>query len=807
EADVYVMVDGDDTYEPEAARTMVDLLLDAHLDMVVGTRQPAATDGDEFPAGHALGNRAFSGLFRLIFGSEEADAFSGYRVMSRRFVKSFPARTSGFDTETELVAHAAELRLEVAEVPVKYFARPEGSESKLGTYRDGLKILWSAMRLFRDLRPKAFFGMLFTLLTAVSVVHGAGRPRLPRHRAGPSVPDGHPGRVHRDRGRAPPGVGARHLVGPAGQPRAATARVPGRGARGPAGSRPMSAPEPDAGGATVAGPDRADPDRTDPDRADPGAPPTPSEDASQAAPPGRTAFLRSPTTWVALAVVVLAVVVGVLLRVHYYTEIEPGPDADEAEMGLIARELLGGEFPVLMRLQPYGGTPWAFVVAASVRLFGMTPTGLRAPTVLLGLVNAVLIAWIASSMGWSRTRSVVVGAVAWCYPIAWVYFGSRETLYFIPSVTAGLVALLLVLRSERVRPPDGPFGEPRRSLWLLVGSGFAAGVGLWINPGSLYLTLPTFLWLGVRSLQRARAVEGATARVRSLWRPVWPVLLGALAGSFPWWFMTLFGIGRPDNYATRAVVPALRRLRLFGTQQFAGLTGFKPPFGTVIDAAPWLFGRPAQVLYVAAVVLLVVQAVRPGRDRLERVLGVVLLTTPVVYLLVSAKAGPVYVNLRYIFFVYPVLPLLVGAKWRRDLVAVLVLAALPVLSFVGMQRTEVDRVAPVEETAELLRARGARCVISDYWAGGNRLAFRLGGTVPVVSLYANRNPIYVQRAKNLGNCPWVYSQGQATAAAFEAYLAARGIGFERQLLDDGLVVYFPERRVWFTDVPMTARTG
>ncbi len=170
EADVYVMVDGDDTYESGKARDMVDLLLAQRLDMVVGTRQPAAVDGDEFPAGHALGNKAFSGLFRLIFRSDEADAFSGYRVMSRRFVKSFPARTSGFDTETELVAHAAELRLEVAEVPVEYYARPEGSESKLGTYRDGAKILWSAMRLFRDLRPKAFFGLLFALLTTVAVL-------------------------------------------------------------------------------------------------------------------------------------------------------------------------------------------------------------------------------------------------------------------------------------------------------------------------------------------------------------------------------------------------------------------------------------------------------------------------------------------------------------------------------------------------------------------------------------------------------------------------------------------------------------
>jgi hypothetical protein len=331
---------------------------------------------------------------------------------------------------------------------------------------------------------------------------------------------------------------------------------------------------------------------------------------------------------------------------------------------------------------------------------------------------------------------------------------------------------------------------------------------VWINPGSLYLTLPTFLWLGYRSARRAVEMDGgAVARARSLFRPVWPALAGAVLGAFPWWFQTFVGVSRPDNYDSRAVVPVLTRLRKFGTQQFAGLTGFKPPFGKVLDAAPWLFGRPAQVLYVLALVLLVVQALRPTRRHLEHVLGVMLLTAPVVYLLVSAKAGLVYVNLRYVFFVYPVLPLLVGAKWRRDLVAVLLLALLPVLSFVGMERTDVPRTTPVDATAKLLQARGARCVISDYWAGGNRLAFRLGGEIPVVSLYANRNPIYFQRAKNLGNCPWVYYQNQPTATAFETFLNAKGIGFEKRPMPDGLVVYFPERRVWATDVPKAARTG
>lgn len=158
DADVYLMVDGDGTYEPEAGAEMVELLIRDRLDMVVGARRPSDADGREYPSGHAVGNRFFSWLYSAMFTVPIDDAFSGYRAMNRRFVKSFPATTSGFDIETELLAHAAELKLEFTEIPAKYFSRPEGSESKLGTYTDGFRILWSAIRLYRDLAPKRFFG-------------------------------------------------------------------------------------------------------------------------------------------------------------------------------------------------------------------------------------------------------------------------------------------------------------------------------------------------------------------------------------------------------------------------------------------------------------------------------------------------------------------------------------------------------------------------------------------------------------------------------------------------------------------------
>ncbi len=172
EADIYLMVDGDGTYEPEAGAAMVERLRSEVLDMVVGARVPSDRDGREYPSGHAIGNKFFSQLYSAMFDAPIGDAFSGYRAMSRRFVKSFPATTSGFDIETELLAHASELKLEFCEIPARYYSRPDGSESKLGTYTDGVKILWSAIRLFRDVHPKRFFGFGAVLLTLAALILG-----------------------------------------------------------------------------------------------------------------------------------------------------------------------------------------------------------------------------------------------------------------------------------------------------------------------------------------------------------------------------------------------------------------------------------------------------------------------------------------------------------------------------------------------------------------------------------------------------------------------------------------------------------
>ncbi len=168
DADVYVMADGDLTYDPSAAPAMVRQLLDEQLDMVVGTRQHE--EKDAYRGGHVLGNRLFTGLLARLFGRSFTDIFSGYRAFSRRFVKSFPVLSEGFEIETEMSVHALELRMPVGEVATAYGARPEGSASKLSTYRDGWRILKTIGTLYRVERPVLFYGGLGALLLAAALL-------------------------------------------------------------------------------------------------------------------------------------------------------------------------------------------------------------------------------------------------------------------------------------------------------------------------------------------------------------------------------------------------------------------------------------------------------------------------------------------------------------------------------------------------------------------------------------------------------------------------------------------------------------
>lgn len=167
EADIYVMVDGDDTYHAPSAPKLVAKLLDEKLDMVNGAR---VTDWETYRAGHRLGNVMLTTLVTMVFGKRTDDLLSGYRVFSRRFVKSFPVLAGGFEIETELVVHALEMSMPLGEVETPYKDRAPGSVSKLSTFRDGFRILWMIGKLIKEERPMQSFGLIALVLALVSIV-------------------------------------------------------------------------------------------------------------------------------------------------------------------------------------------------------------------------------------------------------------------------------------------------------------------------------------------------------------------------------------------------------------------------------------------------------------------------------------------------------------------------------------------------------------------------------------------------------------------------------------------------------------
>ncbi|MBY0298363.1 MAG: glycosyltransferase family 2 protein [Methylobacterium sp.] len=171
DADLYVLADGDLTYDAAAAGRLIDALVTEQVDMVVGVRRGA--DG-AFPRGHRFGNRLFNRVVERLFGDGFTDILSGYRVVSRRFAKSFPATSSGFEIETELSVHALDLRLATSEIALPYRARPTGSSSKLSKWRDGARILGKIALMYKAVRPLQFFSLLAALFAGLGF--GLGLP-------------------------------------------------------------------------------------------------------------------------------------------------------------------------------------------------------------------------------------------------------------------------------------------------------------------------------------------------------------------------------------------------------------------------------------------------------------------------------------------------------------------------------------------------------------------------------------------------------------------------------------------------------
>lgn len=169
EADIYVMADGDGTYDTPSTPRLIDVLLNEQLDMVIGTR---AGNNEAYRAGHQFGNLLFNWALKLTFNSHFTDIFSGFRVFSRRFVKSFPALSTGFDVETELSVHALEMSIPTREIPTPFHERVAGTESKLSTFKDGFRILWRMTFLFKEVKPFVFFGTVAAVLALLSLFLG-----------------------------------------------------------------------------------------------------------------------------------------------------------------------------------------------------------------------------------------------------------------------------------------------------------------------------------------------------------------------------------------------------------------------------------------------------------------------------------------------------------------------------------------------------------------------------------------------------------------------------------------------------------
>lgn len=169
EADIYVMADADATYDAARARELITPIARGEVDCMIATRDGGA---EAFPSGHVLGNKLFNLIVGRLFGRHLKDIFSGYRAFSRRFVKSFPAHSEGFEIETELSIYMIEQRVPLREVPMNYGSRPEGSHSKLHTYRDGFRILLAILRLFKESRPAVFFSIVAVVLIVASLILG-----------------------------------------------------------------------------------------------------------------------------------------------------------------------------------------------------------------------------------------------------------------------------------------------------------------------------------------------------------------------------------------------------------------------------------------------------------------------------------------------------------------------------------------------------------------------------------------------------------------------------------------------------------
>ena len=516
--------------------------------------------------------------------------------------------------------------------------------------------------------------------------------------------------------------------------------------------------------------------------------------------PRVAAAWSGPPPWLVGAVIVA----GVVLRLVVLFGPLGRPDSDEAIAGLMARHLGSDGLPAFFWGQHYGGTIEALPVALSLKLFGTSVVGLRVPTLLLGVVNAVLV-WRCGRRVMSEGRARVAGLLAWVWPPAVVWYGSREMLFYAPTVTLGLTAVLLALRLGIAGRDDAP------GRWNLVewaGLGAALGLGWWTSPSTAYFVLPAAAAL---LLPAGRSTRVVVPR----WRPA---LVGAAAmvvAALPWLWVNvqsprLQSLHTVDTFHETGTYP--ERVLWFFSHGLPAELGFRE-----IGTFDWVLGPVGVVAYVAVAVALVVVAARLLRrigDRWSPPFDLVgFLIFP--FVMATIPFVESQGNLRYLFFVAPFLCLLLARLVGSRGVAIAALAAAVVVSGLGLARVQsvseaqgaphlVGVVDSLDQVIRVLDHEGIDAVHADYWIA-YRLSFESDERIIASpSAGALRYQPYEDRVRGADRAAWIVASGSGQEQAMRQRLDELGVGY-RVIPAGDLSVVITDRNVQPEELPNEAR--
>jgi len=501
--------------------------------------------------------------------------------------------------------------------------------------------------------------------------------------------------------------------------------------------------------------------------------------------------------------VAAVVAIGVALRLAVMLGPLGRPDSDEVIAGLMARHLFAdGGFPAYFAGQHYGGTIELVPLAASIRLFGTSVAALRAPTVVLAVLNALLV-WRVGRRIMAEGPARVAGLLAWVWPPAAVWFGGREMLFYVPTVTLGLVVLLSALRLAAVGA-----GVARGPEWLgWAGLGLAVGVGWWTSPNIVYFVVPAVVVL-VTSPGRTRWIE------LPRWRMALVGLAAAIVGALPW-LMTNIGSGLPslrDSEGFEVTGTYLTRVGWFFTDGFPAELGLRQ-----IGTLQWIGGGLGVAAYLIALGFVLValrRSLETGRARPTAPVDAVgVICFPLLMAVVPFAMAQA--NLRYLFFVAPFLCLLAArlVGGRRTAVGLLTVAV--IVTGLGLVRFRTvseaaDSAFKVGAVGDLSRAIGVLdaehidAVYADYWVA-YRLDFesaeRVRATPPPGNHRMSGYLAFVQASSEVA---WVVAAGSTQLAALTT--ALDGLGVEWRVVDAGdFVVVLTDRPVAPHELPNEAQ--